>query len=276
MQEQPKRCSEFREGGRRMATAADKIIKKELDKLGSEITKEQRKSYEDVLNKIFKDGQSPQQAMGLSDETLEAFYGYAYNLYGSGNYLDAQRIFQFLINLDASRSKYALGLAASMHMQKNYQAAIEAYMLAAFYDQENPVPFFHIADCYIKLDNPYGALLALDDAIRLGFYPRYTLLRSKAILMRKKIRDDLGLPDTPPPIKEYLILQGCDVEGLDIEKLFLPGSEGEEEKFEEAVKKAEGTSQEREKAQMIVQESSESGDVDLEPGRQWDPPKLEL
>ncbi|MBS4168096.1 SycD/LcrH family type III secretion system chaperone [Parachlamydia sp. AcF125] len=258
-----------------MVSTAEELIKKQIDKLGPQITKEQRQSYEETLLKIFKGGQSPQQAMGLSDEMLEEFYGYAYRFYNAGNYADSQSLFQFLVTLDASRSKYALGLAASMHMQKKYQAAIEVYMLAAFYEQESPVPFFHIADCYLKLNQPYEALLALDDAIRLGFYPRYSLLRSRAILMRKKIRDELGLPDTPPPIKDYLISIGCDVEGVDIDKLFINGAE-EEAKFEKALEQAEGKKASSGKTQQMAAGEGGSQDMNLEPGRPWEPPTLEL
>jgi type III secretion system low calcium response chaperone LcrH/SycD len=251
-----------------MVTVAD-FIKTELDKLGSKVPADQRKAYEEVLLKIFRDGMSPKEAMGLSDETMEALYGYAYRLYESGNYTDSQRIFQYLVNFNAEVTKYSLGLAACYHMQKKYQAAIEAYMLNALFDQESPIPFYHIADCYIKMEQPEGALLALDDAIRMAFLPRHTLIRERAIMMRKKIRDELGLEDTPPPIKDYLTLQGCDLEGIDIEKLFIDGEENMA-KYQAEIKRI--TEQEEKKAVDLVPEEHES----LEPGRKWDPPVLEL
>lgn len=255
----------------RMAQTASDLIKAELDKQSSKLTPEQRKSYEEVLLKIFRDGMTPKDAMGVSDQTMEAFYGYAYRLYESGNYADAQRIFQYLINLNAGESKYALGLGACFHMQGKYQTAIEAYMLCAFFDPESPIPYYHIADCYIKMENPYGALIALNDAIRMAFYPRFSLIRSRAILMRKKIRDDLGLEDTPPPIKDYLQLQGCNIEGIDIEKLFIEGEDNLARYNEEMNKLTKQHAEKEDEERELKPEG-----IDLEPGRHWEPPKLEL
>lgn len=254
-----------------MTQTISDLIKTELDKHGSQLSPQERKSYEDVLLKIFRDGMTPKDAMGVSTETMEAFYGYAYRLYESGNYADAQRIFQYLINLNAGDSKYSLGLGACFHMQGKYQAAIEAYMLCAFFDPESPIPYYHIADCYIKMNNPYGALIALNDAIRMAFYPRFSLIRSRAILMRKKIRDDLGLEDTPPPVKDYLQLQGCNVEGIDIEKLFL-NDEEDVSRYNEEMQKL--TAQHVEKTDEERELKPEG--IDLEPGRKWEPPVLEL
>jgi len=251
-----------------MVTVAD-FIKTELDKLGTKVPSDKRKAYEEVLLKIFRDGMSPKEAMGLSDETMEALYGYAYRLYESGNFADSQRIFQYLVNFNAAETKYSLGLAACYHMQGKYQAAIEAYMLCAMFDQESPIPFYHIADCYVKMEMPEGALIALDDAIRMAFLPRHTLIRERATLMRKKIRDELGLEDTQPPVKDYLILQGCDLEGIDIERLFIDGEENLA-KYKEEIQKI--TDQAEKQAVDLVPEEHES----LEPGRKWDPPTLEL
>lgn len=54
-----------------------------------------------------------------------------------------------------------MGLAASLHMQKNYPKAIEAYEMVAAIDPTDPFVHFHAAECLRSLGNTKDALFAL-------------------------------------------------------------------------------------------------------------------
>lgn len=103
-----------------------------------------------------------QDACGLSNSSLEALYEQAYDHYTSGRGLEAARSFGLLIALNPFQQKFWMGLAASQHLEQQYEKALQAYALAALLDDQDPVPHYHAAQCYLAMGNKRDAIKALE------------------------------------------------------------------------------------------------------------------
>lgn len=113
-----------------------------------------------------KKGNSIKDVLGISDESAEAIYGQAYLLYTTGRYKDAAEIFKLLIMMNATESKYVMGLGACYHMLKEYHSAASTYMLVSAIDPQNPLPYFHASDCYIQIGDKVSAALMLEMTLK--------------------------------------------------------------------------------------------------------------
>jgi type III secretion system low calcium response chaperone LcrH/SycD len=165
-----------------------KTIKEAVDAsmeiMGDKIPKKDKERFSDMMKQVFEDGLLAKDVMGFDNQTMEAIYGQAYNLYNSGKYEQSTTIFRLLVALNPTEFKYVLGLAASYHLQKKFQKAIEMYMLAAYLHKRDPVPFYHISDCYIQMNDPPCAILALNDTItRCHSNSIYDHIKKKSELM---------------------------------------------------------------------------------------------
>ena len=135
---------------------------------------------------------TPKAAMGMTDEAVEEMYGQAYRLYNSGNYSDAVQLFRLLIMLNPMTSKYTLGLAACMHMMKEFRSAIELYTTCTALDPISPFPLYYLSDCYIKIQDQFSALVALEMTVkRAGEKPEYKVLKDRALLTMETLKRDL-------------------------------------------------------------------------------------
>ena len=135
------------------------LMKKHSDWFG---TGEDLEKNSELVCKILVDKQSPQEAMGINDEILESMYGFAYSLYYSGNYEQGSNAFKMLIQLNPYLPKHYLGLAACLHMAKNFDEAAGNYLMAAYHDKESPLPYYYASDCYLKMDKPAVAWMMLE------------------------------------------------------------------------------------------------------------------
>ena len=137
-------------------------------------------------------GIMPKHALQLGDDTMEAIYGQAYNLYNLGRYKEASYIFRMLMLLDYMTSKYVLGLAACLHRMKDYKNAANVYLLCGTIDPTNPLPHYHAADCYIQLDVPEMATFSLGMAIAsAGDQPQYAVVKERSTLMKETLDKQL-------------------------------------------------------------------------------------
>lgn len=142
--------------------------------------------------KEFAKGATMKEVRGISNEELEAVYTLAYNFYRTGKYLDAQKLFEFLVLFDHLNTKYWFALGAAQQAQKDYQKALTSYGYSSFLDLENPKPQLHAAECYLALGdkkNAASAILALET-----YCPAGTAIgreyRAKAADLRKKIGEE--------------------------------------------------------------------------------------
>lgn len=143
----------------------------------------ERADFEKNLYKILEEGKDPKEAMGLTPELLECVYGHAFRLFNSGNYEQAGALFAYLSLTDGTDPRYFMGLAASYHMQKKYREAIDAYMNAFYLSPTDPLPFYHMADCCIKLNEIFNAVYCLGVTIyQCGQQPQFAKIKERAEL----------------------------------------------------------------------------------------------
>lgn len=134
----------------------------------------------------------PKEFMGLSDAMIEGIYGQAYRLYNTGKYREAGQLFRLLIMVNGTEAKYAMGLAACLHMLKDFKAAAEAYMLCTAIDAHNPIPHYHASDCYIQMKDKLSALVSLELAVQqCGDKPEYKTLKDRAQMTIQSLKKDL-------------------------------------------------------------------------------------
>lgn len=167
-------------------------IKKATEELATELGKEKAQDVKKAVSKAVNQGVMPKDMMGLSDAMVEGIYGQAYRLYNTGKYKDASQLFRLLIMLNSTEAKYAMGLAACFHMLKEYKNAISTYSICGVIDPENPIPHYHASDCYIHLNDPVSALIALEMAVkRAGDKVQYQTLKDRAQLTIEGLKKEI-------------------------------------------------------------------------------------
>lgn len=101
-------------------------------------------------------------------------------------------MFRFLCLLDPSSAKFRLGLAATNHRLKNYDAAIMLYFCVTNVNPENPLPFFYCYDCYMNMDNPFGAYCVLKSAVEIcKDRPEHAQLKARCEQMIEGLQEKL-------------------------------------------------------------------------------------
>jgi type III secretion system low calcium response chaperone LcrH/SycD len=95
------------------------------------------------------------------------FYAMAFGLYEKGDYRSAAQLFTQLVLTDPYSEHYWQGLASSKQMAREYLAAVHAWSLCALLKENDPLPHFHAAECFLSLDEKEDALKALDAALDL-------------------------------------------------------------------------------------------------------------
>ena len=121
-----------------------------------------------LLKKEIAAGKTAQEIIGFSDEIMAKFYGAAYQLFEHRRYSDAANAFLFLATLNPHNHEYWLGLGMASQLAHGYEAAIDAYELAAITNIESPVAYFYLAKCLFAIHDRESALQALDLALELA------------------------------------------------------------------------------------------------------------
>ena len=142
---------------------------------------------------------------GITKAEMEAVYSVGFNMYRTGRYDDAEKIFRFLVLFDHLEPKYWLGVGAVQQVRKDYQGAIASYGYASFLDLSNPKPQLHAAECFLALGdkvNAASSLMALDKYCPPESTPIGREYRAKAADMRKLIGEaafeEASKPDPEP------------------------------------------------------------------------------
>ena len=144
---------------------------------------------------------------GITKAEMEAVYSVGFNMYRTGRYDDAEKIFRFLVLFDHLEPKYWLGVGAVQQVRKDYQGAIASYGYSSFLDLSNPKPQLHAAECFLALGdkvNAASSLMALDKYCPPETTPIGREYRAKAAEMRKLIGDEAfeeaSKPDPEPAV----------------------------------------------------------------------------
>jgi len=144
-----------------------------------------------LLKKELAAGKTAQQIMGFTDETMAKFYRAAYHLFENRRYADATNAFLFLVTLNPHNHDYWLGLGMATQLYGDFEAAIDAYEMAAITDMESPVPYFYLAKCLFAIHDRESALQALELALEYADdRPDYVELKQQALAARKLLLTD--------------------------------------------------------------------------------------
>lgn len=158
-----------------------------------DMSPEDRKKYESVIADVVEKGMTPAAAMGFGEVELESFYGMGFNMYNSGKFKEAKNVFSALCNFDNTKGKHWYGLAACHHKLKEFEEAQIYYMSWSVLEPDNPIPYFHAADCSIHLNKQEEAIVFLTMAInRCKDIPEYQKIKEKAKSMQEKLREEVG------------------------------------------------------------------------------------
>jgi len=149
---------------------------------------------EDALIRIQKEGLTPAEAMGISPEFLEEIYECGYHFFQSGKYKDALLIFNFLVQLSAgSDHRFTFGIAAAHHHLKEYPEAAGYYMIYNLIHPLNPLPYYHLHDCFKKMNSLELALSALQTADKLAATdPKNAALKAKIELELRSLQSTVA------------------------------------------------------------------------------------
>jgi type III secretion system low calcium response chaperone LcrH/SycD len=165
-------------------------IQDTLGRLNFAAGKKAEEALKVLLEGAAKKGIMPRTALKIGDDSMEAVYAQAYNLYNQGKYKESSHIFRFLILLDMMEPRYSLGLAACMHRLKDFTNAANMYLLSAALDTTNPMPHYHAADCYLQMNAFQIAIISLEMAINAcAEQPQYAVLKERASLLKKGLQD---------------------------------------------------------------------------------------
>lgn len=166
-------------------------VKKAAAEVGK-VAAEKKEKMEEMLTRNSKKGAPPKDVLGLTDSMVEGIYAQAYRLYNTGMYDQAIKLFRMLTSINPNEPKYIMGLAACLHMNKEYNAAAGAYSVLAVVDPKSPLPYYHSSDCYVKLNDIPSAVIALNMAIeRAGDKPEFKALKDRAKMTCEALKKEV-------------------------------------------------------------------------------------
>ncbi|MBA2727197.1 MAG: hypothetical protein H0U49_03380 [Parachlamydiaceae bacterium] len=99
---------------------------------------------------------------------IAELYHSAYHFYQNGKYPEAVNFFYALTAMDSINVHYWIGYAASLKMVRQFQKALDAYIIAGMLNYQDPFVHAHAADCCFALGQIDRGLLAIDLAESLG------------------------------------------------------------------------------------------------------------
>ncbi len=159
-----------------------------------------------IAENMFTKGMVPKDAMGIQDTDAEFLYAQAYQLYNIGKYKDSRSLFGSLMVMDPTEPKYIFGHAASSHMLKQYDTAAKAYVQQAMLSNDDPVPYYHAADCYLQLNDKLSALVTLRIVVKRSTgKPEFETIKERAEMTIKNLEEDLeveGLEGAPTDLEK--------------------------------------------------------------------------
>lgn len=164
------------------------------------------KGVEALYDNIFNKGMMPKDAIGIKESDTEATYAQGYQLYNMGKYKDARSVFASLLIVDSTEPRFLFGHAACSHMLEDYKAAADMYTYQAVVSPDDPIPYYHAADCYIKIGDAFSAAVVLNQVIkRSGDEEKYKMIKERSEMTVKKLEEqmntavvedeDLGAPE---------------------------------------------------------------------------------
>lgn len=175
------------------------LIMHAVNELGSEIPSKIKKDIYDLMDKLYKKEIPAKEVFHISPELESELYNYGYQLFQSGKYKLALGIFSFLRRMDPSDFKSTFAIAACHQHLHQFTEAAANYLICHSIDPPNPIPCFHLYDCFMQLHFPLTAWKHLEMVILLTEKePGYSQLYERAILERNEVKTNLKNLLNPP------------------------------------------------------------------------------
>lgn len=124
----------------------------------------------------------------FSQDELESFYYFAYETFKNGQFDKSFDVFRLAVILDPTDFRFMYGLGQASQHLGHYILAGTAFNIASCLQPENPVPCLCAGECYFHLDDPFNALLSLEQAIEISAdNKKYEPIKTRALLQYDNI-----------------------------------------------------------------------------------------
>ncbi|MDR2367087.1 MAG: SycD/LcrH family type III secretion system chaperone [Deltaproteobacteria bacterium] len=142
-----------------------------------------------------QDGFTPAQTAGTDQKQLEALYSLGHSFFSSGQYKDAQTIFQSLCLFDYRDERYWMGLGACLQAQDKLDMAAEVYGMAALTTSlGDPTPLYYASLCQLKNDDLESADATLTAIKLIGNPgdPKHDAIYAKANNLHEIVKERMA------------------------------------------------------------------------------------
>jgi len=144
-----------------------KIVEKKSIELVELITDENNKTNRNVmqppfiLKVILNDSTSNDPALtsqhALFGENMSLIYRFAYKSYLKGQVDQAETLYQFLCTHDMYNADYLMGLAAINFQKKNFDKAVNLYVMCLNLEEDNYLAMLYAGQCSMLSNKPVHA-----------------------------------------------------------------------------------------------------------------------
>lgn len=171
----------------------EEVIDLQVEKVGGKYPPDAKDQLRSVFTDIIEKGMTIMEAIKFPPPLVELIYSHASELYTSGKFQDASKLFYYLLRLNPKDPRFPFAYAASQHKLKQYEEAAGFYLMSSTLDSGNPLPWFHAGDCYLELQKPDVALIMLSKSLEVaGNSPNHERLRQQAAALCDAIKQTLG------------------------------------------------------------------------------------
>lgn len=133
------------------------LAKVALEKFMKDMPNADKGQVEKIFHDYYENGIPIYQSIGLNDDFMQSLYSIAYQTFQSGKFNEALANFQVLSTFDPADPKFALGLALCYKEMKKYPRAIEQLIQCTTIDPEDPIPYWHLYECFDEINDPWAA-----------------------------------------------------------------------------------------------------------------------
>lgn len=167
----------------------EEIVDEAVMEMSPHGSENDRKECASLLINTLAEGRMPSaEEFGFTPPMLSDLYAYSYRLFNAGKYEEASILFALLGLIAPENPDYIFALGACNQKLKQYSRALNHYMAAFYLNPKNPLPFFHIADCYMQMKKPGHAIFSLGMVIaQAGNDQKYAVIKQKAQMMRDRL-----------------------------------------------------------------------------------------
>ena len=162
-----------------------------MEQAQEKVSNDMNKLIDEIADIVLETGGSMKYFYGIEDRDTEALYSVGYNMYKTGQFEKALKIFKVLCFLDHMEPKYWFSLGATYQRLKEFDLAARTYAYTSVLDPENPMPALHAAECLVVLgrkEEAEGALLTAIEFSKEG--GKYEKERERAKMFLEILRKE--------------------------------------------------------------------------------------